>query len=59
MIASVASWSMETSSVWCINGVFIAVEFLAYKVISQIILTFKCHKNGFNVKNPIDFMVVR
>ena len=42
MTASVASWSMTTSSARCFNGIIITVEFGMNKAISKILFSLKC-----------------
>ena len=61
MTASVASWSMTTSSARCFNGVIITVEFGTNKAISQILFSLKCHhsKNGVGADNTIGLVVGR
>ena len=49
--ASVAFWSMVTSSALCINGDIFVVELGANKVISHILYSFKCHKNEVGVES--------
>ena len=53
MTASVASWSMTTSSARCFNSVIIMVEFGTNKAISKILFSHRCHKNGVGAENTI------
>ena len=57
--ASVASWSMTASSARCFNRVIITVEFGTNKVISHILFSLKCHKNGVGGENTIGLVVGR
>ena len=59
MTASVASWSTTTSSARCFNSVFITVMFGTNKVISKILFSLKCHKNGIGAENTICLVVGR
>ena len=59
MTASVASWSMTTSSAKCFNSVIITIEFGMNKAISQILFSFKCPKNGVGANNAIGLVVGR
>ena len=59
MTASVASWSMTTSSAWCFSSVIITVEFGTNKAISEILFSLKCHKNGVGAENTIGLVVGR
>ena len=51
MTASVASWSMTTSSAKCFSSVIIMVLFGTNKAISHILFSLKCHKNGVSADN--------
>ena len=55
MTASVASWSMTTSSSRCFN----TVEFGTNKAISKILFSLRCHKNGVGAENTIGLVVGR
>ena len=59
MTASVASWSMTTSSARCFNSVIIRVEFGTNEAISKILFLLKCHKNGVGAVNTIGLVVGR
>ena len=59
MTESVASWSMTTSSAKCFNSVIITVEFGTNKVISKILFSLRCHKNGVGAENTIGLVVGR
>ena len=59
MTASVALWSMTTSSARCFNSVIIKVEFGMNKAILLILFSFKCHKNGVGSENTIGLVVGR
>ena len=59
MTASVAWWSMTTSCARCFNTVIITVEFGMNKVISTILFSLKCHKNGVGAENTIGLVVGR
>ena len=57
--ASVASWSMTTSSARCFKSEMITVELGTNKVISHILLSFKYRKNGVGAENNICLVVDR
>ena len=59
MTASVASWSMTTSSARCFISVIITVEFGTNKAFKKILFSLKCHKNGVGVENTIGHVVGR
>ena len=59
MTASVASWSMTTSSARCFNSVIITVEFGTNKAISLILFSLKYNKNGVGAENTIGLVVGR
>ena len=59
MTASVASWSMTSSSARCFNSAIITVEFGTNKIISKIIFSLKCHKAGVGAENTIGLVVGR
>ena len=59
MTASVASWSMTTSSARCFNSVIITVEFETNKAISKIPFSLKCQKNGVGAENTIGHVAGR
>ena len=59
MTASVASWSVTSSSAWCFNSVIITVEFGTINAISQILFSLRCHKNGVGTDNTIGLVVGR
>ena len=59
MTASVASWSMTTSSARFINSVIVTVEFGTNKAISKILFSLKCNKNGVGAENTTGLVVGR
>ena len=59
MTASIASWSMTTSSAMCFNSVIITVELGTNKAISKILFSLKCHKNEVGAENTIGHVVGR
>ena len=59
MTASVASWSMTTSSARCFDSVIIMVEIGTNNAILQILFSLNCHKKEVGAKNTIGLVVGR